>query len=62
MKSFNKLTAMLEGKKTYIVAVALALLNLAVAFNLVSPEHLSQINVVLAALGLGALRAGVEKV
>ena len=52
----------LDGKKTYIVAIVVALLNLAVAFNWISPAHLSQINLILAALGLGALRAGVSKV
>ena len=51
----------LKGKKTYIVAVVLAVLNLAVAFNWVSPDHLAQINTVLAALGLGALRSAVAK-
>lgn len=58
----NKSLAFLEGKKTYIVAVVLAVLNLAVAFGWITPDHLNQINVVLAALGLSALRAGVEKV
>lgn len=52
----------LYGRKTYIVAFLMAALNLAVAFGWVSPEHLTQINVVLVALGLGALRAGVNKV
>lgn len=52
----------LQGKKTYITAFVLAALNLAVAFGWISPAHLAQINTVLAALGLAALRAGVEKV
>lgn len=54
----NPLTA-LAGKRTYIVAVVMAVLNLAVAFGWISPDHLSQINVVLGALGLGALRAAI---
>jgi hypothetical protein len=52
----------LDGKKTYLVALITALLNLLVAFNVLSVEHLTQVNVVLASLGLGALRAGVSKV
>jgi hypothetical protein len=47
----------LKGKKTYIVALALLVLNVAVGLNLISPAHLSEINVVLGALGLTALRA-----
>lgn len=50
----------LVGKKTYIVATVLAILNLAVAFNWISPDHLSQINTVLVALGLGALRSAID--
>lgn len=51
----------LAGKKTYITAFVLAALNLAVAFGWISPAHLDQINFVLTALGLSALRAGVQK-
>ena len=51
----------LEGKKTYIVALAIALLNLAVALNWIGVDQLSQINAVLVALGLGALRSGINK-
>ncbi len=50
-----------EGRKTYIVAVIIAVLNLAVAFGWVSPENLTQINMVLTALGIGALRSSVSK-
>jgi hypothetical protein len=53
--------ATLQGKKTYITAAVLALLNLAVAFNLITPDHLTQINFILTALGLGALRSAVGK-
>lgn len=52
----------LDGKKTYIVAFILAALNLAVAFDLISPANLEQLNLVLVALGLGAIRAGINKV
>lgn len=52
----------LQGKKTYIIAFVLAALNLAVAFDLISPAQLDQINIVLVALGLGALRSGINKI
>lgn len=58
----EKILEALWGKKTYIVAVVIAVLNLAVAFGWVSPDQLEQINYVLVALGLSALRAGVNKV
>lgn len=51
----------LSGKKTYIVAFVIAALNVAVALGWITPDHLAQINAVLVALGLGALRAGVAK-
>ncbi len=57
----NKFITLLEGKKTYIVAVVIAVLNLLVAFNVISPDHLTQINMVLGALGIGALRSAVSK-
>ena len=57
-----KLLTLLDGKKTYIVALVLALLNLAVAFNWVTVDQLTQINTILVALGLGALRSGINKV
>lgn len=50
---------MLEGKRTYIIALVMAVLNLLVAFNAITPEHLSQINVILGALGLGAVRSAL---
>lgn len=56
-----KLLKALNGRKTYIIAVVIAVLNLCVAFGWISPEHLAQINMVLGALGLGALRSGVAK-
>jgi hypothetical protein len=54
------LLSKLEGKRTYIVAAVVAVLNLAVAMNWVSPAHLAQVNTVLGALGLAALRASVK--
>lgn len=48
---------MLAGKKTYLVALAMGLLNAAVYLNWITVDQLAQINAVLVALGLGALRA-----
>ena len=57
----NKVLDFLAGKKTYIVVIVGAVLNVAVAFGWVTPDNLEAINAVLVALGLGALRAGVSK-
>lgn len=61
MQKLVNLWVLLDGKKTYIIAVVTAVLNLAVAFGWLSVDNLTQINVVLGALGLGALRSGVSK-
>lgn len=50
----------LQGKRTYVVALAIAILNLLVAFEVISPQNLEYINMVLGALGLAALRSGVS--
>lgn len=52
----------LEGKKTYIVAIVMAALNIAVTLNMISPENIEQINIILVALGIGALRSGINKI
>lgn len=49
----------LQGKRTYIVALILAIFNLAVAVGWLQPEAATQINAILVALGFGALRAGI---
>jgi len=51
----------LSGKKTYIIAIVGAVLNLAVYLKWITVDQLSTINDILFALGLGALRAGVAK-
>jgi len=53
---------LLSGKKTYILAIVTAVLNLAVACNWISVDYINQINFILIALGGAALRAGVAKV
>jgi len=51
----------LEGKKTYITAVALALGSFAMAMGWLSQEQYQVIVGLLASLGLAALRSGVAK-
>lgn len=51
-----------EGKKTYLIVAITAVLNLLVAFNAISVDHLAQVNAVLVALGGAAIRAAINKV
>ena len=51
----------LEGKKTYITAVALALGSFALAVGWLTKEEYQVILGLLGSLGLAALRAGVNK-
>jgi hypothetical protein len=52
---------MLEGKKTYISALVLALATLVRALGWVSQEQYDLILGLAGSLGLAALRAGVAK-
>jgi hypothetical protein len=51
----------LEGKKTYITAVVLALGSFAMALGWLSQEQYQVIIGLLGALGLATLRSGVAK-
>ena len=53
----------LQGKKTYIVAVALAIFNVGSAVGWWTPDNAiwEAINAVLVALGLGAIKSAVKK-
>ena len=51
----------LKGKKTYIVAIVGVIFNGAFAMGYISPDFVPAVNVILGFLGLGALRAGVNK-
>jgi len=51
----------LNGKKTYIIAIILAVINLLVACEVLPHEAVEPINFVLAGLGLGTLRLAVKK-
>lgn len=50
------------GKRTYIIALILAVLNLLQAFNVVtlSGSQMDVINMLLGAAGLGTLRSAVK--
>lgn len=61
MKYLNQVQEFLKGKKTHLIAFVLGALNVADALGYISPAHLAQINLVLVALGLSALRAAVKK-
>jgi len=58
----KKLQTLLEGKKTYVVIVVAIVFNTLVQLGYVDYSYVEYVNIVLAALGLGALRAGVSKV
>ena len=51
----------LDGKKTYITAVAAALASFAMAMGWLSKEQYQVILGLLGSLGLAALRSGIEK-
>lgn len=57
----KKLLGFLDGKKTYIVVAVAILFNTAVQLGYVQASDVQYVNMVLAALGLAALRAGVNK-
>jgi len=51
----------LDGKKTYITAVVVALASFAMAMGWLSKEQYQVILGLLGSLGLAALRSGIEK-
>jgi hypothetical protein len=51
----------LNGKKTYVTAVAAALASFALAMGWLSPEQYQVILGLLGSLGLAALRSGVAR-
>lgn len=58
----NKITNFLQGKKTYIIVVVAIVFNTLVQYGIVDPSYTEFVNIVLGALGLGTLRAGINKV
>jgi len=55
---FDKIKAVLSGKKSYFIALITAILGLVQAYGIYIPEW---VYVILGALGLTTLRAGVSK-
>ena len=52
----------LQGKKTYIVVIVAIIFNTLVQYGYVDPSYAQYVNIILSALGLGALRASINKV
>jgi hypothetical protein len=57
----KKVTSFLHGKKTYIVIIVAIVFNTLVQLGYLQQSNVEYVNIILAALGLGALRAGVSK-
>ena len=53
----------IQGKKTYIVAIVLAVFNVGCAVGWWTPDNAvwEAVNAVLVALGLGAIKSAVKK-
>ena len=58
----KKILSELQGKKTYIVVIVAIIFNTLVQYGYVDPSYAQYVNIILSALGLGALRAGISKV
>ena len=58
----NNITNFLQGKKTYIIVIVAIVFNTLVQYGVVDPSYTEFVNIVLGALGLGTLRAGINKV
>lgn len=54
----DKILSFLDGKKTYIIAIATAILAGLQAYGIAIPDY---VYAVLGALGLGSVRAAVNK-
>jgi hypothetical protein len=57
----KKIKGFLEGKKTYIVVIVAIIFNTLVQLDYIDPSYVEYVNILLAALGLGSLRAGISK-
>ena len=52
----------LQGRKTYIVVIVAIIFNTLVQYGYVDPSYVQYVNIILSALGLGALRSAINKV
>ena len=55
----SKVQQFLQGKKTYIIVIVAIVFNTLVQYGVIDPSYTQYVNIVLSALGLGTLRAGV---
>ena len=55
----SKVQTFLQGKKTYIIVIVAIVFNTLVQYGVIDPSYTQYVNIVLSALGLGTLRAGV---
>ena len=58
----NKIQGFLQGKKTYGIVIVAIVFNTLVQYGVLDPSYTEFVNIVLGALGLGTLRAGINKV
>ena len=58
----NKIQGFLQGKKTYGIVIVAIVFNTLVQYGVVDPSYTQYVNIILSALGLGTLRAGINKV
>tara|TARA_R110000868_G_scaffold405796_1_gene685596 strand:+ start:811 stop:993 length:183 start_codon:yes stop_codon:yes gene_type:complete len=57
----KKLLSFLHGKKTYILVIVAIIFNTLVQLGYLQSSNVEYVNIILAALGLGALRDGIKK-
>lgn len=57
----EKVLAFLKGKRTYLVVVVMIVVAVLKALGVIDPSAYEAIMGLLAALGFGALRAGIER-
>lgn len=55
----NTIVNILKGRKTYLITALAIGLNFAVYMNWLTVDQLTQVNAVLAFLGLATVRAGI---
>jgi len=52
----------LQGRKTFIVVIVAIIFNTLVQYGYVDASYTQYVNIILSALGLGALRSAINKV
>lgn len=57
----SKIINFLHGKKTYILVIVAIVFNTLVQLGYLQASNVEYVNIILAALGLGALRDGIKK-